>query len=264
MDEAITPGLEYQSQTGHPIGQPLILKTTGLYTSWSQIYKLDANGNPDLSSPVLALDNNGKPYKNATGNPVYVKDLGWNGSPIQPGELKYVDYNHDGVIDSKDEVRSGESFLPKITYGMSFGFDYKGFDFSVLFQGVTGVASNYFNIPFAAMQAIPDVALNRFTTERYNSGDKIEYPLAAYNVNAPANDYFLKDGSYLRLKNLQIGYTIKPIFLKKNGIESARLYVNGTNLFTWAPNINLGDPENLGAQVYPITKTYNIGINLNF
>jgi len=264
MDEAITPGLEYQSQTGNPIGQPLILKTAGLYTSWSQLYKLDNNGNPDLSNPILALDNNGNTYNNKIGNPVYVKGLGYNGAPIQPGELKYIDFNHDGVIDSKDAVRSGETFLPKVTYGMSFGFNYKGFDISALFQGVYGVAKNYYNLPFAAMQAIPEVGLNRFTIDRYNSGDKIEYPLAAFNVNAPANDFFLKDGSYLRLKNLQIGYTITPAFLKNYGIESARLYVNGSNLYTWAPNLSLGDPENLGSQVYPITKTFNIGVNLNF
>jgi len=68
----------------------------------------------------------------------------------------------------------------------------------------------------------------------------------------------------MRLKNLELGYTLPPNFLKKAGIQSARIYVNGSNLKTWSPNAIWGDPENLGYVGYPLTRTYNLGMNINF
>lgn len=265
QDEAIVPGLEYQAATGRPINQPLMLQAEGLYTSWSQLYKTDANGNPELSSPVLALNKAGKPYTNAAGNPVYQKDLGYAGAALQPGEVRLEDVNQDGVINEKDYIRTGKTDIPELSYGLSFGFSYKGFDFSALLQGVAGVAK-FANstIHFNKQQSLFEVDLNRFTQERYDAGERIDFPIAAYNQAATYNTFFLKNTSYTRLKNMEIGYTLKPAFLKRVGIRSARFYVNGANLYTWSPNKIWGDPENLGYVGYPLTKTYNIGLNVNF
>jgi len=264
MDEAIADGLEYQAATGRPINQLSMLKDNGLYTSWADFYQLDASGNPDLSNPVLALNSEGQPYTNAQGNPVYVKDLGFDGAALQPGEIRLVDINEDGVVDRKDYIRTGKTNIPEYTFGLSFGFGYKGFDFSALFQGVGGVAKYVSTRPFNNLEAITEVGLRRFTEERYKNGDDIQFPIAAYNSSAGYNTYFLKDASYVRLKNIEIGYTLQPSVLKKLGVQSTRVYVNGSNLFTWSKNSVWGDPENLGTRGYPLIRTYNLGLNINF
>jgi TonB-linked SusC/RagA family outer membrane protein len=266
-DEAIIPGLEYQAQTGNPINQPLILQAQGLYTSWADLYQIDGNGNPVLASPVLALNKNGESYKNEAGNPVYQKDLGYSGVAVQPGEVRLTDVNEDGVVNEKDFIRTGKTDIPEFTYGVSFGFNYKGFDFSTLLQGVSGVtryAMSDGNAHFNKQQSLFDVDLNRFTLERYNNGERIDFPIPAYNQAAARSTFFQKNTSYLRLKNVEVGYTIEPSFLKRIGIQSARIYVNGNNIHTWSPNELWGEPENLGYIGYPLTRTYNMGLSVNF
>lgn len=266
-DEAIGVGLEYQAQTGRPINQPSRLVADGLYNSWADLYDVDGAGNPILSSPKLAYNSNGESYLNAEGNPVYQKDLGYGGSVLQPGEIRLVDYNEDGVIDDYDYVRTGKTDIPELSYGISAGFSYKGFDFSLMFQGVTGV-SRFVQTGecqhFSNNHSLQEVDLYRFTLDRYAAGERIEMPIAAYNQNAIYNTYFQKDASYIRLKNMEIGYTFEPSFLKRAGIESARLFANGQNLLTWGKNSIWGDPENLGNTGYPITSSYNLGINVSF
>ena len=265
QDEAIAPGLEYQAATGRPVNQGSYLQANGLYTSWRDLYAIDANGNPVFSSPVRALDKNGKPYVNAAGKPVFQKDLGYAGAPLQPGEVRLLDVNGDGIINEKDYVRSGKTDIPEFNYGFSFGFSYKGFDFSTLLQGVGGVAKYAMQeLHFNKQQSLFQVDENRFTQERYDKGERIDFPIAAYNQAAAYNTFFLKSTSYMRLKNMEIGYTLKPTFLKRIGIKSARFYVNGSNLYTWSPNKIWGDPENLGFVGYPLTRTFNTGVNVNF
>lgn len=262
MDEAIVPGLEYQAATGRPIGQYLHLEADGLYTSWGDLYDLDGKGDPILSQPVRALNKEGNPYENQNGDPVYVKDLGYAGVPLQPGNIKLIDQNEDGVIDNDDFIRIGKTEIPELTYGFSIGFNFKGFDFSTLFYGVSGVARYAMNQPhFEKLQSLWAVDYNRFSLERYNNGDRIDFPIAAYNQQASDNTFFLKNASYLRLKNAEVGYTLHPKFI---GIESARFYINGNNLFTWSQNKIWGNPENLGYGGYPLIKTYNAGFNINF
>ncbi|WP_240155037.1 TonB-dependent receptor [Chitinophaga sp. Cy-1792] len=267
QDEAITPGLEYQAATGRPINQGLWLQSSGLYTSWSELYEVDGSGNPILTKPVAAKNKMGKSYTNASGNVVYQKDLGYGGAMLQPGEVRLIDYNEDGVIDQKDFVRSGATNIPTISYGFSFGFSYAGFDFSALIQGVSGTARNamYSTSPhFNKQEALFDVDLNRFTEERYKNGEKIDFPIAGYNMAAKNNTFFMINTAYTRLKNMEIGYTVKASLLKRIGISSARIYANGNNLITWCPKPIWGDPENLNYVGYPLTRTYNMGLNVNF
>ena len=268
QDEAIVPGLEYQAATGKPINQKSYLQANGVYTSWSELYAVDASNNPILSQPVLAKDANGNPYKNAAGQSVYQKDLSFGNVPLQPGDVKLTDINYDGVIDNKDYKRSGFTSVPRVTYGISFGFSYKGFDMSVLLQGAAGVAADpmpstdiHFN---GTTEALFEVDWNRFTLDRYAAGEAINFPIAAYNRQAYQNTFFHLNTTYLRLKNIEVGYTFQHGVLSKIGVGSARVYLNGFNLYTWSKNKIWGDPENMGFMGYPLTRTYNAGINVGF
>lgn len=267
-DEPIVPGLEYQAQTGKPINQSLLLQADGLYTSWSELYDVDGNNNPILSKPKAAMGPDGKPYTNAAGQTVYQKDLSFGNVPLQPGDVKMVDINHDGVIDNKDYMRSGYTQIPRATYGISFGIGYKGFDVSILLQGATGASANpmpatdlHFN---GTTEALFEVDWNRFTPERYAAGNKIDFPIAAYNRQAYQNTFFNMSTSYMRLKNAEVGYTFQRSLLSRVGVGSVRIYMNGFNLYTWSKNKIWGDPENLGFMGYSLTRTYNAGINIGF
>lgn len=268
QDEPIIPGLEYQAKTGKPINQSSLLQANGLYTSWADLYAVDAGNNPILSQPVLAKDNNGNPYKNAQGQQVYQKDLSFGNVALQPGDVKMIDINYDGVIDNKDYKRSGYTSIPRVTYGISFGVSYKSFDISVLLQGAAGVGANpmpstdlHFN---GTTEALFEVDWNRFTPERYAAGETINFPIAAYNRQAYQNTFFNLNTSYLRLKNVEVGYTFQRGILKKAGLGSVRVYMNGFNLYTWSKNRIWGDPENMGYMGYPLTRTYNAGVNVGF
>ncbi|MCW3091465.1 MAG: TonB-dependent receptor [Ferruginibacter sp.] len=267
-DEAIVAGLEYQAQTGKSINEGKYLQANGLYNSWADLYAVDKDNNPILSQPVLAKDNGGNPYKNIQGNAVYQKDLSVGNVPLQPGDIKMTDVNYDGAIDDKDYVRSGYTSIPRVTYGMSFGFSYKGFDMSLLLQGAAGVAADPMpatNLHFnGTTEALYDVDWSRFTPDRYTAGESISFPIAAYNRQTYMNTYFHLNTSYLRLKNLEVGYTFQRGILKAAGLGSVRVYMNGFNLYTWSKNPIWGDPENMGYMGYPLTRTYNAGINVGF
>ncbi|MFT3822590.1 MAG: TonB-dependent receptor [Chitinophagaceae bacterium] len=267
-DEPIVKGLEYQSMTGRPIGQGSYLQANGLYTTWADLYAVDGSNKPILSQPVLAKDAEGKSYNNASGQPVYQKDLSFGNVPLQPGDVKLLDVNYDGVIDNKDYKRSGYTNIPRATYGISMGINYKGFDMSFLLQGATGVAANPMpatNLHFnGTTEALFEVDWNRFTSERYAAGEKIDFPIAAYNRQAYQNTFFNLNTSYIRLKNVEVGYTFQRGILGSMGLKSVRVYMNGYNLHTWSKNSIWGDPENMGFMGYPLTRTYNAGINIGF
>jgi TonB-linked SusC/RagA family outer membrane protein len=267
-DEAIAPGLEYQAATGKPINQRSLYQAAGLYTSWADLYEVDANNDPILSRPVLAKGPDGKPYKNAAGQNVYEKDLSVTNLPLQPGDIKLNDLNYDGAVDSRDIKKSGYTDIPRVTYGVSFGFGYKGFDLSVLFQGANGVAAIPMpgtNLHFnGTSEALFEVDWSRFTPERYAAGEEINFPIPGYNRKAYQNTYFNLNTSYLRLKNVEVGYTFSHGILSKAGLGHVRVYANGFNLYTWSKNKIWGDPENMGFMGYPLTRTYNAGLNVGF
>jgi TonB-linked SusC/RagA family outer membrane protein len=267
-DEPIVPGMEYQALTGKPIGQGSFLQAGGLYKSWAELYEVDGSNNPILTRPVLAKAADGKFYTNAAGQPVYQKDLSFGNVPLQPGDVKILDINYDGVIDNKDYKRSGNTSIPKITFGVSAGFSFMHFDFSVLVQGASGVEATpmpstdlHFN---GTTEALFEVDWNRFTPERYAAGEPIDFPIAAYNRQAWQNTFFRMNTSYLRLKNMEVGYTFQRGVLKKIGVGSVRAYVNGFNLYTWSKNQIWGDPENMGFMGYQLTRTLNAGVNVGF
>lgn len=239
----------YQMRTGRRVGQFYGLLFDGFYNSWEEINALDR--------PVSS----------------------WNNNRLQPGDMRYVDVNKDGKIDMYDMVPIGYSPTPEIIYGFSFGGSWRGFDFSALFQGADHVSIKYFGRalwPFInAHNSAKTLILERWTQERYENGEPINFPRLSMSPsrdtdnNYQDSNFWIRNARYLRLKNVEIGYTLRKNQLKALGLESLRLYVSGTNLFTWTNVIDL-DPEapskggNTEINTYPLQKIYNIGLNIQF
>jgi hypothetical protein len=190
---------------------------------------------------------------------------------VVPGDMRYKDINGDGIIDQNDQTAIGYSTVPEVTFSGQFGFSYKGFDMSVMLQGATNVTvyptnevgwDNRFGAFF-------EEHLNRWTPE---TAATASYPILRKASLPSTNNYYtstfwLKDGSYLRLKNLQVGYTIPRKVLKKTPLNTVKVYASGFNLFT-ITDVNYVDPEmdpdkNNGFY-YPQQKVYNVGVNVTF
>ncbi len=189
-----------------------------------------------------------------------------------PGDIKYKDINGDMKIDQNDVVPIGYSNTPRKTFSFNLGIDYKGFDFSALFQGVAQVSyipADEAQIQFYGGNNAFDWVVNRWTPE---TRDAATYPVlhqSAYNYSS-SNDfktstYWLKDASYVRLKNLEIGYNIPPKITKRLRISKSRIYLNGQNLFLW-DKLKYWDPESIQSRLvlHPVMKIYNVGISLTF
>lgn len=194
-----------------------------------------------------------------------------------PGDVVYKDLDRNGVIDDEDRTVMGNPRSPELMFGIPFGFQYKNFDFSVLLQGATKSSillngAAVFDFPQFEQDKIGRVKkmhLDRWTPE---TAATAKYPALHYGThdnNKNGNSsLFLYDASYLRLKNVEIGYNVSPKLLRKFHVQQARIYVQGLNLLTFD---KLGDvdidPETKsgdGASWYPIQKVFNFGIDITF
>lgn len=194
-----------------------------------------------------------------------------------PGDVVYKDLDRNGVIDDEDRTAMGNPRSPELMFGIPFGFQYKNFDFSVLLQGATKSSillngAAVFDFPQFEQDKIGRVKkmhLDRWTPE---TAATAKYPALHYGThdnNKNGNSsLFLYDASYLRLKNVEIGYNVSPKLLRKFHVQQARIYVQGLNLLTFD---KLGDvdidPETKsgdGASWYPIQKVFNFGIDITF
>ncbi|MDP4207057.1 MAG: SusC/RagA family TonB-linked outer membrane protein, partial [Bacteroidota bacterium] len=191
------------------------------------------------------------------------------GSP-RVGDFKYKDLNGDGVVDDKDIAPIGYSSIPRITWGATFAANYKGFDFTIFFQGIGKFSGTYgSNGVYENMcqGTYYDYHMNAWTLERYLNGEKITYPALSTvtTTNHVANDFFVMSRAFTRLKNMELGYTLPKSGLKALGINKLRVFVGGQNLYTW-DNLRMGnlDPEYDNSIGYPITKMLNFGLNVTF
>ena len=191
----------------------------------------------------------------------------------QVGDLKYRDMNSDGFIDERDETFIGYSDIPENTYALTLSANYKGWGFSVMFQGVDNV-SRYYDAEamyaFVAGGKVKEHHLERWNpalSEAQNLA-QAKYPLLHYDAygdhNQRQNSFFLKNGAFVRLKNIELSYTLPQAWSKVVGMSDCRLYVNANNLITWDNLDNLTDPESNGSNRYPIMKTVNFGVNIKF
>lgn len=232
-------------------------RSTGFSLNQSWGYKIDySNGNGYFNSKE-ELDS-------------YLKTTTYGFGEPRVGDFKYIDLNKDGVINDKDQAPIGYSNIPRVIYGLSLTFEYKGFDLTTFFQGVGKYSSNYSQqgvYEYIIRGTYFDYHKTAWTPERYAAGEKITYPALSThsNTNHNANDFFVMNRSFTRLKNLVLGYTLPAGSLKAVGVSKMRLYVSAQNYFTWA-HLKMGhlDPENDASLGYPVTKMANFGLNITF
>jgi len=236
------------TKTGRPINQPFGYTWDGFYTP-EEIAAIAAGTEGAPAVPVSE-------------------------TPVQAGDLKYKDLNEDGVIDDYDKQAIGKPNLPNTTLGWTIGGSWKGFTLSVLFQGsfnysfsVVGTGIEPFKSQFQPLH------LQRWTQERYENGEEINFPRLTSNpttVNAAEaymSDFWLVDAWYIRLKTIDLSYDLPRKVLPKF-LDSARLYMNAYNLFTWTSYDKYQqDPEistNTAGDAYMNQRVLNFGVALGF
>lgn len=192
---------------------------------------------------------------------------------VKAGDLKYRDMNGDGFIDDRDETFIGYSDIPENTYAINLGANWKGIGFSIMFQGVDHV-SRYYDAEamyaFVAGGKVKGHHLDRWNpalTEAQNLANA-KYPLLHYDSygdhNQRQNSFFLKNGAFFRLKNIELSYSLPEKWIKHVYMSQCRFFVNANNLITWDHLDGLTDPESNGSNRYPICKTVNFGVNIQF
>ncbi|MHB9141263.1 MAG: SusC/RagA family TonB-linked outer membrane protein [Paludibacter sp.] len=184
-----------------------------------------------------------------------------------PGDIRFRDLNNDGVIDDKDRTYLGNP-NPTFIFAMNNTFSYKGIDLSIFLQGVAGNkiinANRFWSEAMAVAQNQTDATLNRWTGE----GTSNTMPRAVFNdpnKNTRPSDRYVEDGSYLRIKNVTLGYTLPASLTKKVQLSTARFYLTAQNLFTLTKYSGF-DPEigtnGIDNNLYPVTRTISVGFNL--
>src|SRR5690606_2536627 len=184
---------------------------------------------------------------------------------VGPGDIRYVDFNIDGIINNLDQRIIG-SPIPRYTYSANIDLGYRGFDLIVFFQGV-GKADGYLAghgiMPFFEGSTIQEYQRNSWRPDNPNA----EFPRLAFNEsnNIQNSSFWLRDASYLRLKNLQVGYSF-PKSILKDKIQKLRLYASGQNLLTFDnfyPGFDVEAPVG-NAGWYPQMKVFTVGLDVRF
>ena len=201
-------------------------------------------------------------YTSGTGEPIQ--------SDAVPGDFKYRDVNGDGQIDGNDRVVLGNP-NPRLLYGLTSNFRFSAFDFTLDIQGVSGV--ELYNANLGARFGTENFTKDFYENRWHGPGTSNEYPSANIGGgrNYLSNSFFVESGDYLRVRNIQLGFTLPPSLTDKWKVNSLRLYVNAQNALNFfsyrgmTPEIG-GDPTRAGVDtnVYPMFATYNIGLNVNF
>ncbi len=212
---------------------------------------------------------NGNGYFNSEEE-IRNSNLVYEGTSPRIGDFIYQDLNNDGIINEQDQAPIGYSELPRISYAFDAKVGYKGFDLYVMFQGIAkgsryysgyGVQEHYGQGVYTHLHQ------EAWTSERYNNGETISYPALSTSQSASnqANSFFICNTNYLRLKNVEIGYSLPKAICQKLHTNKIRFYVNGSNLLTFSGfKFKDFDPESSSLAVYPQYRTYNIGLNVVF
>jgi len=190
------------------------------------------------------------------------------GRPI-PGDVKYKDINGDNIIDSNDQCAIGYTREPELVFGFGGTIEYKGFDLSAYFTGAARTSTFFEDRtfwPFASgmgfFNVFKEIYDNRWTPETAGAA---KYPVVTDGFNVQSmrrSTVWQKDASYLRLKNLEVGYTLPKKVVSKLKINNLRVFVNGTNLYTWDKINHTIDPES--DNWYPIQRAVNFGLAVDF
>lgn len=241
-------------------------------TFWDEINSDDvpewqrATGHPiPTSGTYAALRDGGGLYYKADGVFNTQEELDsyphWAGAQL--GDVKFVDVNNDGKIDWKDRIRSDKNQTPRFVAGFTVGLNYKNFDLMALFQGAMGAETYIQTWSGTVGNFLKEYYDQRWTKDNWTSEHPRTYEREnQYWINN-ANTMFLRNNDYIRLKNVEIGYTL-PRGISKLGVSKLRFFINGQNIFTicGVP----GDPENTAASFdyYPQRQYYSVGLTANF
>ncbi|KQB42849.1 TonB-linked outer membrane protein, SusC/RagA family [Flavobacterium daejeonense] len=188
----------------------------------------------------------------------------WGGA--RPGDIIFLDYNEDGKIDGNDRVRNDKTGAPTFTGGLNFDMSYKGFDFALLFQGAAGGVFYETTESGDFANYLKSFHDNRWTEDNPNASFPRTYNRTSeYWVNQQ-NTFWLHKTDYIRLKSIELGYTIPKSFTSKYYIENLRIYTNAFNLLTYSPGMKDYDPENTNGSGYnyPLNKVFNFGLSVTF
>ena len=219
---------EWQKRTGKPVDSFLVYEADGIYNNQDQI-----------------------------DNSVHFPDA-------KPGDVRFVDQNDDGVLNENDKIIFGDSPTPKIFYGFNMGLEWSNLSLNVLFQGQAGAKTIY--RPFDLNQQ-SFFYENRWRSERLTPN--AAYP-AAYDLGSSSfqevSTVWVKDNSFLRVKNIELSYALKDNLLQSIGLDSFRIFVSGHNLFLIHDNVGINDPESDSSTgwSYPQQRLLSTGISLTF
>ena len=242
----ITPAYPYNGATGRAIGTPIGQVATGYY----QLSDFNADGSLRAGQAIPAF---GK---------------------VQPGDLKYKDLDNNGVVDANDVTAIGKPRFPKLTYSFGANVNYKGFDFSVFFQGTSGSSINLLSTAYYQTVAFVNNgnAYNNakgawayYPDKNIDTRESATYPrltTMSNSNNYRTSSFWMKSGDFLRIRNIELGYTL-PAHLIEH-ISKLRVYINAVNPVTWSTltkNYQL-DPESVSG--YPGLKSFNTGIAVTF
>ena len=237
---------------GSAINSFYMLQQNGVY----QISDFTWQNNSD---PTIAYAN-----RNWTLNPGEAKTSFYN---AVPGDLKFKDINGDGIIDNNDRMVTGKQF-PDLNYSWNFNVEYKNFDLGMFFQGVTGIQGyTYYEVAseFSNFSNSGSWWMNRWTPSNpSNTMPRVSLDDSRRNLHST---FYQENAAYLRLKNIELGYSLPKSMLTKVNINSIRLYANVQNAFTitkfkgFDPEQNTGE---LRAEAYPQTRIFTVGLNANF
>jgi hypothetical protein len=259
MDEPQQP-LEYRMQTGRRVGEIWGYRQEGFFNTVeeaeaykNELWETYKENNPD-----------------AERDSYQAYQIFNTGSDVSAGDLKFIDRNNDGVINDLDEGYLDRVNFPESMFAVNTGFQFKQFSFSMLLQGATNFAINARtnNVPDPTRGSMMDFILNRYTPERYEAGEKIEFPrlLNASNNWRYNGTYWIQDATYLRVKSVEVGYTFDSSrkVIRTIGLDNFRIYLNGLNLYTFT-GIKYLDPETTNGELrYPRSRVFNLGISAQF
>ncbi|MFC2138324.1 SusC/RagA family TonB-linked outer membrane protein [Bacteroidota bacterium] len=229
MDE-VPPAEPYQTETGHPIGSGLYYKSDGIFNTQEE------------------LDN----YPHGAG--------------AQVGDIKVLDLNGDSVINDEDRYRTNNSPIPEYIFGLTTMFQYKWFDLTLFFQGQTNAYSYDYSLTQFGQQDLDNNTVYR-ATNRWTVDNQEGAAMPRANGWEPgATDFFLYDATFIRLKNAELGISLPGTIVSKVNLKNVRVFVNGTNLLTWAKEITWKDPELRSGDFteYPPLRIVNFGVDVKF
>lgn len=257
----------------------IYLEQTDYPTSYSQ-WRNDKTGR--WSDIIWVYDCIGQFKTQEEINTSPLQDGTQGNSKTLPGDFKYRDVNGDGIIDTNDMVPESWNGTPKMHYGLTLGAKWRDLDFNILFQGsakYTIYITHNYAMMFWNDGNMPAYFYDRWHKEDYNDPNSAwvegRWPAARTTNDAPSLMYaqsniWRRDASYLRIKSVELGYNLPKKWLKPLNIKNVRIYANGYNLFTFCDEfVKAFDPEksegsNNAGWVYPLTKSFNAGINITF